>query len=376
VAELFTGKVDVQTAGSKITITLNGDTGDVSAGGNGQNGDLSVRDTAGTERLKFEGSTAKLSARSAAQVLTITLDGSTGDVVLRGVNVPGQGSPRIRLLASDGNIWLGGNGKDGDLVLFPAEADNSTLSQGTIHLDGSTGDIVHRTGPGGAPRMRLIGSDGIIWLGGNGFGGDLVLFKADGDNTTLKNATIHLDGAQGNIWLGGKGTDGDLVLFPSSATDINNLDQASIHLDGQAGDITLRNADCAEDFDVAPGETLEPGAVVMVDDDGKVRPTKVAYDRRVVGVVSGAGDMRPGIVLDRRPSVSLRQTVALMGKVYCRVDAEVAPVRAGDLLVPAAAPGYAMRAERCPEAFGAVIGKALGSLARGRSMVPMLVSLQ
>lgn len=375
-AELFNGKVDVQTAGSKITITLNADTGDVSAGGNGQNGDLSVRDTAGTERLKLEGSTGKLSARSAAQVLTITLDGSTGDLVLRGVNVPGQGAPRIRLLASDGNIWLGGNGQDGDLVLFRADGDNSTLSQGTIHLDGATGDIVHRTGPGGAPRMRLIGSDGNIWLGGNGGDGDLVLFKADGDNTTLKNATIHLDGAQGNIWLGGKGTDGDLVLFPSSATDINNLDQASIHLDGQAGDIILRNADCAEDFDMAPGETLEPGTVVMVDDDGRLRPTEVAYDRRVVGVVSGGGDTRPGIVLDRKPSGTPRQTVALMGKVYCRVDAAAGPVRAGDLLVPAAAPGYAMRAERCPEAFGAVIGKALCSLAGGRSMIPMLVSLQ
>ena len=317
-AELFTGKVDVQTAGSKITITLNGDTGDVSAGGGGQSGDFSLRDPVGRERLKIEGSTAKLSARSVAQVLTITLDGSTGEVILRGPNFPSPGSPRIRLQPGEGNVWLGGNGADGELMIY----------------------------------------------------------KADGDNTTLKKATIHLDGRFGNIWLGGNGTDGDVVLFPGSATDINNLDQASIHLDGHTGDIILKNADCAEDFDVAPGETLEPGTVVMVDDDGKLRPTEVAYDRRVVGVVSGAGDTRPGIVLDRKPSGTPRETVALMGKVYCRVDAAVGPVRAGDLLVPAATPGYAMRGDQCPEAFGAVIGKALGSVAQGRSMIPMLVSLQ
>lgn len=317
-AELFTGKVDIQTAGSQITVTLNGDNGDVAIGGNGQTGEVSVRNGTGTERVRIDAATGTVSTRSAAQVLTISLEGSTGDVILRGVNVPGQGSPRIRLLASEGNIWLGGNGKDGDLVLF----------------------------------------------------------KSDGDNSTLKQATVHLDAGQGNMWLGGKGTDGDLVLFPSSATDINDLSQASIHLDGQAGDIILKNADCAEDFDVAAGEALEPGTVVMVDEDGLLRLTQGAYDRRVVGVVSGAGDKRPGIVLDRQSFDATRQTVALMGKVYCRVDAGASPIRAGDLLAPAAAEGHAMKAERCPEAFGAVIGKALGSLATGRGMIPMLVSLQ
>lgn len=99
------------------------------------------------------------------------------------------------------------------------------------------GELVLRTSTGGQVRLRLDGPGGNIWAGGNGQDGDLVMFRSNGDNTTLSQATIHLDGNGGNIWAGGKGSDGDLVLFPSSATDINDLDQASIHLDGNGGNI-------------------------------------------------------------------------------------------------------------------------------------------
>ena len=46
-----------------------------------------------------------------------------------------------------------------------------------------------------------------------------------------------------------------------------------------------------------------------------------AYDKRVAGVVSGAGDYKPGIVLDKQPSTHIRQPIALLGKVYCKTDA-------------------------------------------------------
>jgi hypothetical protein len=69
-------------------------------------------------------------------------------------------------------------------------------------------------------------------------------------------------------------------------------------------DIILAAAagDCAEDFDVEPTYNLEPGMVMVLDDSGSLRPSEQDYDRRVAGVISGAGDYRPGIILDRRES--------------------------------------------------------------------------
>lgn len=135
-------------------------------------------------------------------------------------------------------------------------------------------------------------------------------------------------------------------------------------------------ADCAEEFDVAAAQQLEPGTVVVIDDEGALRESRDAYDKKVAGIVSGAGGYRPGIVLDRRASDIGRTVVALVGKVYCRVDAEYAPIEVGDLLTPSQTPGHAMKASDPSRAFGAVIGKALRPLQGGRGLVPVLVALQ
>jgi hypothetical protein len=46
------------------------------------------------------------------------------------------------------------------------------------------------------------------------------------------------------------------------------------------------------------------------------------------------------------------------------------------MLTTSSTPGHAMRATDPGRAFGAVIGKALGSLPSGRGLVPVLVALQ
>jgi hypothetical protein len=68
--------------------------------------------------------------------------------------------------------------------------------------------------------------------------------------------------------------------------------------------------------------------------------------------------------------------IALMGKVYCKVDASLAPIEVGDLLVTAPTPGHAMKAMDPSRAFGAVVGKALRPLAAGRGLIAVLVALQ
>ena len=142
------------------------------------------------------------------------------------------------------------------------------------------------------------------------------------------------------------------------------------------GDIRLINADCAENFSVGTVALVEPGTVMVLGDDGLLFPNRFAYDKRVAGVISGAGSFQPGIILDNVVCEGHRQPVALLGKVYCKVDASAAPVEIGDLLTTSATEGHAMKATDHAKAFGAVIGKALAPLAGGLGLIPVLVALQ
>ena len=142
------------------------------------------------------------------------------------------------------------------------------------------------------------------------------------------------------------------------------------------GDITLRGADYAEDFDVTDGGCAEPGTVMVLDDGGGVRMSDTPYDRRVAGVVSGAGGYQPAVILDRQPGLPGRSPLALMGKVFCKADASLGPIAVGDMLTTSATPGHAMKAGDAALAFGAVIGKALAPLDAGRGLLPILVTLQ
>jgi hypothetical protein len=145
------------------------------------------------------------------------------------------------------------------------------------------------------------------------------------------------------------------------------------------GDVRLTGADLAENFDIAgtvAAADAEPGTVMVIDDDGGLKPSGSAYDTAVAGVVSGAGAYRPGVVLDEHAGRSDRVTVALVGKVHCRVDASHGAVHVGDLLTTSPTPGHAMRAADPSRAFGAIVGKALAPLAAGQGLLPVLVALQ
>jgi hypothetical protein len=141
------------------------------------------------------------------------------------------------------------------------------------------------------------------------------------------------------------------------------------------GDIRLANADCAEDFPVGDALDVEPGTVMVLDADGTVRPSARALDTRVAGVVSGAGAYKPALVLDRQAGDQHRQPIALMGKVFCKVDATFGAIAVGDLLTSSPTPGHAMRASDPRQAVGALLGKALSPLASGRGLIPILVTL-
>ena len=71
-----------------------------------------------------------------------------------------------------------------------------------------------------------------------------------------------------------------------------------------------------------------------------------------------------------------RVPVALVGKVFCKVDARDVAIEVGDLLTTSPTPGHAMKAADPLQAFGTVIGKALRPLQAGQGLIPILVSLQ
>lgn len=180
---------------------------------------------------------------------------------------------------------------------------------------------------------------------------------------------------------GGEPGDFEIVnILQNGNVGIGTADpRARLHVDGDirtTGDIVLENADCAEEFDVTPGHSVEPGTVVVLDNDGSVRPSDESYDRRVAGIISGAGSYRPAVVLDRQDHRSNRVPVAVMGKVYCKADASEQPIGVGDLLTTSPRSGHAMAATERDRSFGAVLGKAMAPLDGGCELIPALVALQ
>lgn len=113
---------------------------------------------------------------------------------------------------------------------------------------------------------------------------------------------------------------------------------------------------------------IEPGDVIMVDDDGRYVKAIGAYNKRVVGVCSNTYGMCIGGRGDGHDDENFIP-VALAGRVSVKV---VGKVKLGDLLTTSDIPGVAMKAE----AFvpGTIIGKALQAKTDdGIGLVKMLV---
>ncbi|MFI0786862.1 hypothetical protein ACH4Q6_14875 [Streptomyces lydicus] len=131
-------------------------------------------------------------------------------------------------------------------------------------------------------------------------------------------------------------------------------------------------SDYAENFDTAEG--AEPGTVLVIGENGLFAPCSDEYDTSATGVVSGAGGLSPGNVLEGETKGPHHVTVALAGQGYVKADAAYGAISVGDLLTTSPNDGFAMRVADRPRAVGAIIGKALSSLAGGTGLVRMLVA--
>ena len=149
--------------------------------------------------------------------------------------------------------------------------------------------------------------------------------------------------------------------------------------DETSGEVALElgtGLDYAEGFDVSEATDIEPGTVLCIDQDnpGRLTVSNVAYDPKVAGIVAGANNLGSGVSLGAGTHDC---SVALAGRVYCNVDATHEAVRAGDLLTTSVLPGYAQKAGDYQRAQGAILGKAMENLERGKTgQILVLVTLQ
>ena len=94
-------------------------------------------------------------------------------------------------------------------------------------------------------------------------------------------------------------------------------------------------------------------------------PKQRAYDKKVAGVISGAGDLKPPFDSDKQPQSTNRLPIALMGKVFCKVDAQYSAIEEGDLLTTSPTSGHAMKATDPAKRLAQSSGKQLKPLEKG-----------
>ena len=171
-------------------------------------------------------------------------------------------------------------------------------------------------------------------------------------------------------------TQGDASGTPYATT------LASINTSGELSCSVLEitgGSDIAEPFEIREAANIKAGMVMAIDPEnpGKLRISDRAYDRRVAGVVSGAGGVNPGMRMQQKGSPADGATpIALTGRVYCWSDASRGSIEPGDLLTTSETPGHAMKVTDYARAQGAILGKAMTSLEKGQGLVLVLVTLQ
>lgn len=286
----------------------------------------------------------------------------------------------------EGDLWIGGNGTAGNLYIFPK---NDYSGPTTLDVLFESDINTPPSAPANHPTVVFDGENAHLKIGGlgyrgNGRAGRMSIYPEKGaivGKERVPFPTIEFTtGFYAEERLGGYGQHGKLKVYSKNGLMVGKGSDPTIVLDGEKGDINLANADCAEDFSVSeqePDMEIEPGTVMVIDDDGKLQRCSTPYDTRVAGVISGACNCKPGIVLGKKQnSDDYRLPLALMGKVNCKVDASYSNITVGDMLTTSRTEGYAMKATNRRKSFGSIIGKALKCIEKEKAIIPILIALQ
>ena len=358
------GLMQLRDASGATRLQLNGQS-------TGTGGELSLFDDDGTETVEILGAQsategANMYLRNAAGTNTIQLDADSGDAALMS----------LRNTAGSNRIVLDGDSSGAGLVTLYQNDGSSGIS-----LDGDAGvnlgGLITVNDSVSSPRVTLDGES-------VGTGGEVSV--ADDNGTE----TVEIVGAEDAT------TGGQVAIRNAAGVNMITMDgefgaagdDARVDVTGRVVCKVLQitgGADLSEGFDTI-GETIQPGMVACLDPhgSGKLVLSRSAYDPKVVGIVAGAGGIKPGMLMSQKkekenePSiVDGELPVALIGRVKCYVDATMAAVNPGDMLTTSDTPGYAMKVMDQDRARDAKIGKAMTSLKKGeKGLVLVLVNLQ
>jgi hypothetical protein len=323
-------------------------------GTTGNEGDISVRDASDREVFQFDAQNA---------VLRIGTTGNEGDLIVRDAS----NREVFHFDAGSAVLRIGTTGNEGDLIVrdasnrevFHFDAGSAVLRIGTT---GNEGDLIVRDSAN-REVFHFNSESAVLRIGTTGNEGDISV--RDSSNREV----FQFDANFAVLRVGAAGNEGDIIVRDSAGSEV-------IHLNGDTGDIILNNADAAEHFEIAESVEVTPGMLMVLNPTGKLEPSSIPYDRKVVGVVAGAGKYRPGIILGHKGDAAGQVPISVLGKVSCQADATYAPIEVGDLLTTSSLAGYAMKADDPQKAFGSVIGKALSPLGEGTGLVDVLITLQ
>lgn len=356
------------------TNIFSSNTGNVGIGINAPTEKLHIKaDVADNTSLRIE----NLSTSTAASASVVLRTGGTGQpAAVASITLPNTTAADTDLTIDAGSLngitttsfgfsVKGRGNAAGWMGLYAADDVTRTLALngGT----GSTGGVVELYNPAGTVKtVNILGTSA-------GEGSILEMYNAANVKTIL------LDSAEGL----GRGAQIEVRNAAGTPTIVLDGDYGNTNV----GRITTQvleitgGSDLSEQFDVTheAGAEPQPGMVVSIDPKqaGKLAVANKAYDRRVAGVISGAGGVNTGMLMGQKGSTADgRLPVALTGRVYVLVDADLGAVEPGDLLTSSATPGHAMVVRDHAAAQGAILGKAMTSLESGKGLVMVLVNLQ
>ena len=282
--------------------------------------------------------------------------------------------------ASRRNLWIYGHSDrimdvsiDGKVSIGRMKNGEDILGQLDLHGDLHVDNTIFFKPDGSALLDGDLRLSGLTNDGSNDF---FKLYHLGGTNS---------DNSRRNLWIYGHSErkmdvsiDGNLYL--GGLKDGSSLDEI-LHVEGMASVECLKiegGCDITEPFEISQNELLPEGSVVIIDPDnpGKLTQSTQAYDKRVAGIISGAGGVQSGLTLSQENLMDNGQQVALVGRVYVQATSQNGPILPGDMLTTSEVAGYAMKATDSEQAFGAVIGKAMSRLDKEEGLVLVLVNLQ
>jgi len=301
-----------------------------------------------------------------AKKLVINMDGNVGF---------GTGDPKDNLHILDDSPSLTLEDVDDTDWKISGNDDEFSIGHGGINSGLFTKDIIINNDGD-------VDVHGTLGLVGNSYSTiynfddpDREVLCLNARTTTSDGAAINLYGNDDPLEENG-GFRGQVRLFTEGKTRLSITKHGKVNIHEYLQ--IFGGSDISEPFDVSNNEEIIPGMVVVIDTEnpGELKISDKEYDRCAAGIISGAGGVKPGIILSQEDFFDGENQVALAGRVYCYCDASYGSIQPGDLLTTSPTLGHAMKVTDYERAQGAVIGKAMTNLEEGQGLVLILVSLQ